>query len=109
MNAAKVSDWLFDTDRRQLECIHVGRNELRAGDSVRLAPRQRADIFDIALAGKAATIDSIEQDYEGRIYLAVTIDDDPGRDLGSLRQPGHRFFFLVDEIEPLEPSPGGAP
>ena len=23
----------------------------------------------------------------------MVIDDDPGRDLGLLRQPGHRFFF----------------
>ena len=28
------------------------------------------------------------------------MDDDPGRDLGLLRQPGHRFFFDVEEIEP---------
>jgi hypothetical protein len=38
---------------------------------------------------------------EGRVYLAVTIDDDPGRDLGQLRQPGHRFFFTPEEVEPL--------
>jgi hypothetical protein len=56
--------------------------------------------MDIALAGKTATIESIEQDLEGRVYLAVTVNDDPGRDLGELRQPGHRFFFLPDEVEP---------
>jgi hypothetical protein len=72
---------------------------------VRLRPRTRADILDMALAGKTATVDSIEQDYDGRAYLAVTVDDDPGRDLGSLRQPGHRFFFGPEEVEPL--SPGG--
>jgi len=31
------------------------------------------------------------------------IEDDPGRDLGALRQPGHRFFFAPEEIEPLLP------
>jgi hypothetical protein len=46
-------------------------------------------------------VEAVEQDYEGRVYLAVTVDDDPGRDLGSLRQPGHRFFFTPDEVEPL--------
>jgi hypothetical protein len=61
----------------------------------------RADILDLALAGKTATVDSIEQDYDGRAYLAVTVDDDPGRDLGALRQPGHRFFFAPEEVEPL--------
>jgi hypothetical protein len=53
------------------------------------------------LAGKTATIESIEQDFEGRVYLAVTVDEDPGRDFGQLRQPGHRFFFSPPEVEPL--------
>jgi len=66
-----------------------------------LRPRGRADILDLVLAGKTATVDSIEQDYEGRIYVAVTVDDDPGKDLGALRQPGHRFFFQPEEVEPL--------
>ena len=48
-----------------------------------------------------ATVESIEQDFEGRLFLAVTVDDDPGKDLGALGQPGHRFFFQPDEVEPL--------
>jgi hypothetical protein len=68
---------------------------------VRLRPQGRADILDLALAGKTATVESLEQDFEGRVYLAVTVDDDPGRDLGALRQPGHRFFFRPEEVEPL--------
>ena len=51
--------------------------------------------------GKTAVVDSIEEDFEGRIYLAVTVDDDPGNDLGRERKPGHRFFFGVEEVEPL--------
>ena len=88
-------------DRRRLECVHVGPSEIRSGDRVRLAPKGRADIMDLALVGMTATVESIEQDYEGRVYLAVTVDDDPGRDLGALRQPGHRFFFRPEEMEPL--------
>jgi hypothetical protein len=86
---------------RRLECIHVGPSEVRAGDRVVLRPRRRADILDLALAGKTATVDAIEQDYEGRVYLAVTVDDDPGKDLGALRQPGHRFFFQPEEVEAI--------
>jgi hypothetical protein len=93
--------WDAEADRRRLECLHIGAAVVRKGDRVRLRPRTRADIFDLALAGKIATVDEIEEDYEGRAYLAVTIDDDPGRDLGALRQPGHRFFFAPDEVEPL--------
>ena len=43
---------------------------------------------------------------EGGIQLAVTVEDDPGRDLGEERQIGHRFFFSPEEVEPL---PGMAP
>ena len=78
--------------------------ELRAGSRVRLAPRAGGDVFDLALAGRAAVIEAIEQDLEGEVRLAVVIEDDPGRDLGFARQPGHRFFFSLGEIEPLDPS-----
>jgi hypothetical protein len=50
------------------------------------------------LEGKAATVEAVERDDQGRLLLAVTVDDDPGRDLGVF---GHRFFFHADEVEPL--------
>jgi hydrogenase maturation protease len=74
---------------------------LRKGDRVRLRPRANADIFDLALAGRDATVDSIEQDFEGRYHVAVLVDDDPGVSLGP-RRPGHRFFFAPEEVERLE-------
>jgi hypothetical protein len=96
-----MDSWDPESDRRRLECIHIGPCEIRPGDRVRLCPRGRADILDLALTGRTATVEAIEQDYEGRAYLAVTVDDDPGQDLGTLRQPGHRFFFQPEEVEPL--------
>ena len=95
-----MDSWGPVDDRRRVECVHVGAAEVRAGDRVRLRPAGRADILDLALAGRAATVESIEQDFEGRVFLAVTVDDDPGQDLGALRQPGHRFFFRPEEVEP---------
>ena len=67
-----------------------------------MRPKKNADVFDMALANQIAIIESIEQDYEDRIQLAVVLEDDPGKDLGMLRQPGHRFFFSPEEIEPFE-------
>ncbi|HEY2154976.1 MAG TPA: hypothetical protein VGH33_05060 [Isosphaeraceae bacterium] len=96
-----MRSWDPEADRRRLECIHVGPAEVRAGDRVRLRPLGRADIMDMALAGKTATIEAIEQDFEGSVHLAVIVDDDPGKDLGLLRQPGHRFFFRPEEVEAL--------
>ncbi len=98
-----MNSWDLPDDRRRLECVHSGPYEIRRGDRVRLCPRPRhhADIMDLALAGMTASIESIEQDFEGRIYLAVIVDDDPGKDLGAQRLPGHRFFFQPEEVEPL--------
>ena len=84
-----------------VDSVRVFGRDLRAGDRVRLWPKQGADIIDMALAGKVATIEAIERDYEDNVHLAVVIDDDPGRDLGLLRQPGHRFFFSPAEVEPM--------
>jgi hypothetical protein len=75
--------------------------ELLPGRHVRLRPRPGGDVFDLLLAGKTATIGSIEQDYEGHVFLSLTIDDDPGKDLGAQGKPGHRFFFRPEEVEPL--------
>lgn len=82
------------------------RPTARPGDRVRLRPRGRADAIDLLLAGKTATVVSVEEDFEGGTHLAVTVDDDPGRDLGAGGMPGHRFFFRPDEVEPLA---GGGP
>lgn len=98
------ADWNDLEARGQLESVrHLGA-ELRAGAQVRLWPKRGADVMDIALRGKIATIEAIEEDYEGHVHVAVVIDDDPGRDLGLLRQPGHRFFYTLEEVEPLSPS-----
>ena len=73
----------------------------REGDRVRLHPRKKADIFDIALDGKIAIVESVESDFENNVHLAVTVEDVPGRDFGQARQIGHRFFFGPDEVELL--------
>jgi hydrogenase maturation protease len=92
-----------ELERRGPDAVHVGGVAVRAGSVVRLAPRQTGgDIFEVALAGRTAVVHEVLQDYEGRIQLAVTVTDDPGRDLGAMRRPGHRFFLAPDEVEPLE-------
>lgn len=93
-------EWQLLEDKTFVDVVRVGEVELRQGDRVRLRPRVRGDVFDLALAGKTAVIEAIEEDYEGHAHLAVVVDDDPGRDLGLLRQPGHRFFFSIEEVEP---------
>jgi hydrogenase maturation protease len=68
------------------------------GTRVKLHPRAGGDVFDLALAGKTAVVDVVETDMEGRVFVGVLVDDDPGRDLG---ERGHRFFFSPAEVAPL--------
>jgi len=91
----------FFSSNRRLEVAEVSGVELRTGSRVKIRPKSRADIMDMALEGKIATIEAIEQDAENRVHLALVLDDDPGRDLGFMRQPGHRFFYMLDEVEPV--------
>ena len=93
-------DWHLLEDRIPAESLCIADAVVRAGSRVRLHPKQGGDIFDMALAEKIAIVESIEQDYEGKFHVSVVIEDDPGKDMGLLRQPGHRFFFEPDEIEP---------
>lgn len=89
-------------ERRGLASTQAAGAELAVGDHVRLHPRRSADAMDVLLGGMIATITHIEQDYEDRIHLAVTLDDDPGADLGEMGKIGHRFFFSPEEVEPVE-------
>ena len=91
-----------ELERPGPDTVTVAGVELRRRSRVRLRPRTRGDLFDVVLAGRAAVIEGIEQDLDGNVQLAVTVEDDPGRDLGDRRMPGHRFFFSPDEVEPLD-------
>jgi hydrogenase maturation protease len=88
--------------------VEVAGVEVGRGSRVVLRPGEGGDVFDQAIAGQVATVEGIHQDLEGKVHLSVTVEDDPGRDLGAKRQPGHRFFFSPGEVEPLaqgEPLP----
>ncbi len=95
---ADLDSWGMAT---RLEKVDLSGVELRAGDRVRLQPAGQADIFDIALRGRVGVVEAIEQDYDDQVHVAVVLEDDPGRDLGELRQPGHRFFFKLGEVQRL--------
>src|SRR5580692_9171705 len=93
-------EWQLLEDKNPVDSLEIMGVTVRKGDRVRLRPRAGGDVFDIALDGKIAVIESLEQDYEGKLHVCVVVDDDPGRDIGLMRQPGHRFFFAANEVEP---------
>jgi predicted ABC-class ATPase len=97
-----IGDWNpLEETKVAPESVRIDGIELRVGDRVLLCPTKKADIMDMALAGKVAVIEAIEQDFEDHIQLAVVLDDDPGREFGLMRQPGHRFFFSPEEVAPV--------
>lgn len=81
--------------------VEVAGREIGRGSRVVLRPGEGSDPFDAALAGQTALVESVEEDTDGNVMLAVTVDSDPGRDLGLERLPGHRFFYGAGEVEPL--------
>jgi hypothetical protein len=88
-------------DKPQLDVVATRCGLIRKGDRVRLRPRAGGDPIDLLLAGTDAIVEALEQDYEGRVHVAVVIEDDPGFEFGMLRQPGHRFFYSIEEVELL--------
>jgi len=96
-------EWKLLEEHEPVNEFTINGVNLRTGDRVWLRPRGGCDIFDFALNGKVATIESIERDYEHNLHLAVVIDDDSCGDLGVMPRPGHRFFFAPYEVEPFLP------
>jgi hydrogenase maturation protease len=84
----------------EVDGVEVGR-----GSRVVLRPRGGGDVFDAAVTGKVAVVEQVHADMDGAVHLAVVLEDDPGRELGEKRRPGHRFFFAPGDVEPLA---GGA-
>ena len=91
------------------DTVAVDGIELGPGSRVLLRPRPGRDVLDLVLAGRPARIESLQHDIDGSVQVAVTLEDDPGRDLGEGRYPGHRFFFGLDEVEPLPAQTAAGP
>jgi hydrogenase maturation protease len=104
-----MSDHWAELGRPGPETAIVEGRTIGRGSRVRLRPKAGGDIFDLALAGRSAVVESIEEADEGRLHVTVTLDDDPGSDLGAASVLGHRFFFGLDEIEASDEEPAPRP
>lgn len=70
----------------------------RLGDKVRLCPQREGDPIDHMVDGRIATIEKLLHDVDDRLYVAVTVDGDPGQEL--LRDSGRFLYFFEGEVEP---------
>jgi len=78
----------------------VGEVTFRRGAKVVLHPPDDADLHARMAAGRHATLERILIDYDGRVHLGVTIDDDPGQEL--LRETGRFLYFFAEEVEVVQ-------
>jgi hypothetical protein len=69
------------------------------GSKLLLKPGTDRSVHDRMLDGRRATLERIYVDYDERVHLAVTVDDDPGQQL--MRETGRYLFFFANEVEPL--------
>ena len=69
----------------------------RLGDRLVLRLADRIDTYDRMLDGRTATLERIYIDYDDKVHLGVTIDDDPGQEL--MRETGRFHFFFAGEVE----------
>jgi hypothetical protein len=82
-----------------LESVEIDGVRVTSGSKVCLRPQQRSDSMDMFLCGRIATVAAVHRDLENRIYLAVTVDGDPGADLHAAY--GRFFYFFPEEVQPL--------
>jgi hypothetical protein len=90
----------LDDPRAGEEVAHVNGVTFRRGGKVVIRPGPDADLHARMLEGRTATIERIFTDYDGKMHLGVTIDDDPGQEL--MRDTGRYLFFYAHEVEVTE-------
>jgi hypothetical protein len=86
-----------DQEVRGEESLVVDGITYRRGDHVVLRPEEGRNAHDHLLAGRMATIERVYVDYEDKVHLCVTVDDDPGQDI--MRDIGRYLYFKPDEVE----------
>ena len=80
--------------------VRVAGADIGKGSRVLLRPLRRADAQDIFVNGRSARVERILRDVDGETHVAVTIEDDPARDLHQWY--GRFMYFSPDEVVPLE-------
>jgi hypothetical protein len=71
------------------------------GTRVRLkAPKRRTDAQDLLYVGRIAVVEKVMHDVDHQVFLAVTLEDDPGAELN--RSFGRFHYYAPDEVEFVE-------
>jgi len=81
------------------DTVTIAGRSVARGSRVTLRPGvRRADAQDMFLVGRAAIVEAVLTDLDANPYLAVSLADDPDRDLRTAH--GRLLYFAPDEVEP---------
>lgn len=83
------------------DTLWLGGDRVGKGSRVVLRPSRRSDAQDLFVAGQPATVAGVFHDVDDEVYLAVTVDEDPGADLHQWH--GRYLYFGPDEVEVVQP------
>jgi len=72
----------------------AGGVTIARGSRVVVRPKRRADAIDLLIEGRTARVEGVYRDVEGRVLVAVVLDDDPA---GALHAEFGRFFYYGPE------------
>jgi hypothetical protein len=86
---------------RRVAAVIVKGVELRPGDRVKIQPKHHEVFSSTVLTGKIGVIEAFEQDTESRVHVALVLERHGAEGGAPPNQPGERFLFTLDEIEPL--------
>jgi hypothetical protein len=86
--------------RAGADIAEAGGRVFRRGGRVVIRPGPDADLHARMLDGRTATLERLFVDYDGRLHLGVTVDDDPGQEL--MRETGRFLYFFAEEVEVIE-------
>lgn len=82
------------------DSLFISGTEVAKGSVVKLRPSRRADVQDVFLRGRTATVAGVFKDVEGNDHVAVLVDDDPANE--ELAWQGRFLYFYPDELEPVQ-------
>ena len=79
--------------------VQIAGQSVGKGSRVRLRPAPHRDTMDMFLADKVGLVTGVFESVDDEIFVALTVEDDPARDLHDWY--GRYLYFRPDELEPL--------
>ena len=88
-------EWQLLEDKPALDRVTVDGVEFKPAIASGCARARAATSWTSRWPARSRSSRASSRTTKARFKSPIVLEDDPGKDLGLLRQPGHRFFFNV--------------